>query len=100
MDSETRKILQDRAQRLSILQKHASWPEYKAEIARERERRKKSLVAQLLYADNEKRCQLIDEHKGFDQALKWSVGVVEQAETTLEEHLRKTQIAEELDVQR
>lgn len=100
MDSDARKILEDRAHTLSVLQKHASWPEFKAELDRKRERERKALVGQLLTATNEDRCRLIDDHKGFDRALHWAVKVVEEAENTLERYLRQTQEAEELDVQR
>jgi hypothetical protein len=95
-DSKAQAIIEDRAHKLSLLEKHPSWPEYKAEIERKREKKKKVLLNSLLGASTEERSRLVDEYKGFDSALDWATGVVEQAEATLQRELRKQQIAEEL----
>lgn len=96
-DSNNQKVLEDRAHTFTQLGKHPSWPEYKAELGRKRERERKKLLSTLLSASTEERSRLIDEYKGFDSALNWAAGVVEQAEATLQRELRKQQIAEELN---
>ena len=88
---EKRRLLEDRAARLSSFAQHPHWGELCAEFERKRARNTKVYDAYLKEGDHVRAQREYDRAQGFDEALRWVQRTVEQAEDTLTRVLRGDQ---------
>lgn len=92
MSDETLQILRSRQARLTTLGKHPDWEELAAEVEREGERKKRTMVARVFGGGQgapELPQREIDYLRGFMDGARWLLTVPRSAENRLENHLRE-----------